>query len=159
MISLLLNKYVMGGVLVAAILAGCAFAYWHHGNVRYTAGIAAQQVAEAKSLAIYTQARNAQLASAEASYHAEIDNLRLHPIDLGPVRLREYVPSAASQDPVTCGPASAAPATGPVPGVPSRGDPVRSATNPPDISGLLESYAAAADRISAQLRALIEAAK
>ncbi len=159
MISLLLNKYVLGAALVALLVAGAWFAWWHHGNVRYTAGIAAQQAADAKSLVAYTQAKDAQLAASQESYRAELDSLKLHPIALGPVRLREYVPSASGQDPVTCGAASSTPATGAVPGVPDGSHPVRPAANPPDISGMLESYAEAADRLSAQLRALQTAVK
>ena len=143
----------------ALLVAGVAFGVWLYGHHRYEAGIAAQRAAESRSLAVYTKARDAQLASAEASYHAEIAANQLHPIALGPVRLREYVPSGAGQNTDTCGSSSAAAATGPVPGVPAGGHPVRTRANPPDISGLLTAYARAADRLSAQLRALQKAAQ
>ncbi len=151
-------KWLIGLVLAAVLAAGAWFVWWHHGHVQFNAGIAAQRAAEAKSLAVYTQARDAQLASAEASYHAEIDNLRLHPVVLGPVRLREYVPSGAGQDAATCGASSAAAATGRVSGVHAPGGQVRGRPGA-DIGGLLAAYAAAADRLSAQLRALENAAK
>ena len=142
----------------ALLVAGVAFGVWLYGHHRYEAGVAAQRAAESRSLAVYTKARDAQLASAEASYHAEIDHLRLSPIALGPVRLREYVPSGAGQDAATCGASSAAAATGRVSGVHAPGGQVRGRPGA-DIGGLLAAYAAAADRLSAQLRALENAAK
>ena len=57
----------------ALLVAGVAFGVWLYGHHRYEAGVAAQRAAESRSLAVYTKARDAQLASAEASYHAEIN--------------------------------------------------------------------------------------
>lgn len=143
----------------ALLVAGVAFGVWLYGHKRYEAGISAQRAAESKSLAIYTRARDAQLASAEASYHAEIDNLRLHPVVLGPVRLREYVPGGSGADAVTCGTPKAAAAAGAVPNVSGPDHPVRRGENPPDISAMLLGLARRADRLSAQTRALIKAVK
>jgi len=150
MIALLLNKYVLGGVLVAAILAGCAFAYWHHGNVRYDAGIAAQQAADAKSLVAYTQARDAQLAASQESYRVEIAANQLHPISLPVVRLCINVsngPRAHNHPASTVSSATAPAGVQPVPS----GHPEVAG---PDISGMLGAFGRRADKLSAQLRAL-----
>ena len=151
-------KWLAGLILVVVIAAGGWFIWWHHGHVEYKAGIAAQRRADSTSLATYTKARDAQLASAEASYHAEIAAYQLHPLVLGPVRLREYVPGDPGQGAVTCGIGSTTPATGGIPGVHGPGGQVRGRPGA-DIGGLLAAYAAAADRLSAQLRALIRVSK
>ena len=151
-------KWLAGLILVAILAAGAWFVWWHHGHVEYEAGIAAQRAADSSSLATYTKARDAQLASAEASYHAEIAAYQLHPLVLGPVRLREYVPGDAGQGAATCGVSSTTTGTGRVPGVHVPGGAVRGRPGA-DIGGLLAAYAAAADRLSAQLRALIRVSK
>ena len=158
MISLLLNKYVLGAVLVAALLAGCAFAYWHHGNVRYTAGIAAQQAADAKSLVAYTKATEARYTQATETYSAEIDHLRLHPIALPVTRLCLDVPSSPVPGQIAGGPVSPGTPTADIQHLPAADHPIRPVPGPP-IQDLLSLLAGRADDTSAQLRALIEAAK
>ena len=143
----------------ALLVAGVAFGIWLYGHHRYEAGIAAQRAAESRSLAVYTKARDAQLASAEASYHAEIDHLRLSPVRLPVVRLCVNLPSGAPSGQGARRPARASTTAAGVLDVPAGNNPLRPAANPPDISGLLAAYAAAADRLSAQLRALENAAK
>ena len=147
-------KWLIGLILALLLALGVWFVWWHHGHAEYQAGIAAQRAADSTSLANYTKARDAQLASAEASYHAELDNLRLHPIALGPVRLREYVPGGSGQGTATCGVGSSTTGTGAVPGVHAPSGAVRGRAGK-DIGGLLAAYAAAADRLSAQLRAVL----
>ncbi len=151
MISLLLNKYVLGGVLIALLVAGGWFAWWHHGNVRYTAGIAAQRAAEAKSLAIYTKARDAQLASAEASYHAEINGLQLHPIQLGSLRLCINMQSSAPAVAAEPGHLANAPAPRQLRAVPSGNNPVRQNVGP-DFGAMQGAFAMGADRVLAIAR-------
>ncbi|MDE2105822.1 MAG: hypothetical protein KGL39_51840, partial [Patescibacteria group bacterium] len=111
-----------------------------------------------RSLAIYTKARDAQLASAEASYHAEIDSLRLHPIGLPPIRLCINVPGSAPGHQAARGPAGTGTPAADVRHLPSGDSPVR-AVQGPDVSGLLGLLAGRADDTAAQLRALIEASK
>lgn len=158
MISLLLNKYVLGGILAVLLVAGGWFAYWHHGHVEYKAGIASQQAADAKSLAIYTKARDAQLASAEASYHAETDSLRLHPIALPVTRLCLDLSGSAVPNQAPGRPGSASTAAADLRGMSPGHSAIRSVPGPP-IQDLLRVLASRADDTSAQLRALIEAVK
>ena len=141
-------KWLISLALVALLAAGGWYAWWHHGNVRYTAGIAAQQAAEAKSLAIYTKARDAQLATAERSYHAEIDSLQLHPIQLGALRLCIQMPDSAPAEQVDS-PQAAAP--GQLQPMPSGDHPVRQNVGP-DFGALQGALAMGADRTLAIAR-------
>ena len=147
-----LIKLAAAALLVVAIV----FGVWLYGHRRYEAGIAAQRAAESKSLAIYTKARDAQLASAEASYHAEIATDQLHPLRLPVVRLCLDVPGSAVAGQVAARPARAAASSGSVQPLPSRDHPVRPDRGP-DIAGMLAALARRADGVSAQARALIEA--
>ena len=155
-----LAPYIWLIKLVAAALlaAGVAFGIWLYGHHRYQAGIAAQRAAESRSLAVYTKARDAQLASAEASYHAETDHLRLHPISLPVVRLCLNLPSSTSSGQSAGGPATASAAPAGVLHLPAGNHPVRRVQNP-DISRMLGALAARADDTAAQLRALIRVSR
>ena len=145
------------GAAVLLVL-GIAFGVWYYGHHRYEAGIAAQRAAEARSLAVYTKARDAQLASAEASYHAEIDNIRLSPVRLPVVRLCLDVPRGADTSKAAARTRSPTPSSRGVRGVPEPDHSVRPDLGP-DIASLLAALAGRADRLSAQLRALIRASK
>ena len=151
-------KWLAGLILVAILAAGAWFVWWHHGHVEYEAGIAAQRAADSSSLATYTKARDAQLASAEASYHAEIDRLRLHPISLPVVRLCINMPSGAGPGKGTSGPPGAGTGSADIRNVPAGDRPIRRVPNP-DISSLLGLLAGRADDTAAQLRALIRVSK
>ena len=151
-------KWLVGLILVLVLALGTWFVWWHHGHVEYEAGIAAQRAADSSSLATYTKARDAELASAEASYHAEIDHLRLHPISLPVVRLCLAMPSGAGLGQGTSGPPGAGTGSADIFHLPAGNRPVRGVPNP-DISGLLGLLAGRADDTAAQLRALIEASK
>ncbi len=151
-------KWLLGLILALVLALGVWFVWWHHGHAEYQAGIAAQQRADSQSLANYTKARDAQFASAEASYHAELAADQLHPIALGPVRLREYVPRSAVAGKGSSRPARAGTGSADILNVPTGNRALRGVPNP-DISALLGALAARADDTAAQLRALIRVSK
>ncbi len=144
-------KWLISLALVALLAAGGWFAWWHHGHVRFEAGIAAQQAAEAKSLAIYTKARDAQLATAERSYHAEIDSLQLHPIQLGALRLCIQMPDSAPGKQPSSRTVATATGSGNVQPLPSGGGQVRAVMGP-DFSSLQSALSMGADRVLAIAR-------
>lgn len=156
-----LAQEAVAALAVAGIMA-LGYAYWHHHI--YTAGIAAQQhadaVASAKAIgearAQTIAAQNAANAAEEA-YRDEITRVQAdsaqHPI--GPVRLcidahigRAGVPEAG---PAITGNAAAGAPAGSVPGVPA-GDPGVRPGAGNDISGLLGAWAQKADSLSATIR-------
>ncbi len=142
-----LIKLAAAALLIGAIM----FGVWLYGHKRYEAGIAAQRAAESKSLAIYTKSRDAQLASAEASYHAEIDNLRLHPVSLGPLRLCINMPGSTASVAAEPGPLASAPAPAQLRAVPSGGNSVRQNVGP-DFGAMQQALAMGADRVLAIAR-------
>ena len=145
-------KWLISLALVALLAAGGWFAWWHHGNVRYDAGMAyvhdvdakalatAQKAADAKTAQLLAQSNKAHQEAANAiqKYDDYVARVALEPVR---VRIRACIGSPVS------GPSAAKAGTtdpGPAPGtsapVLDRGD-AQGLDLTPELGTILQGFA------------------
>ena len=147
------KDWLYGGVIVALLIGFGA--YTHHERVVGEAKVVAADAAATAKVVAQTAAQTATLKAratmAEQAYDKEHTSIANQP-SLEPVRLcinshasRIVLSAGAAQVPGNAGTSPAAPGVQPVPA----GD---TSVPGPDISGMLQAFGSAADKVSAELR-------